>query len=105
MQIPFARADADKVKSLVEGNEISTLPALVFYNRRKAVVYEGYHAVEPVVEFIQKQIGEPVRQLRSVADVDSFVDLRSSRRYALSTVHVVRFLCRNLIELSIYAAS
>ena len=83
------------MKSLVEDNGISALPALVFYNRRKAVVYQGYHAMEPVLEFINKQIGESVTKLKSVSDVENFIELRSARKYSLSTVHVVcNAVCR-----------
>lgn len=97
VKIPFARANADKLKSLVESNDISTLPALVFYNRRKPAVYQGYHAVEPVMEFIQKQIGDPVAQLRSVDDVMAFIELREARKYSMSTVHVVRYRLLNAL--------
>lgn len=41
------------------------------------------------MEFVHKQIGEPTRNLKSVSDVQDFIDLRSSRKYAMSTVHVV----------------
>lgn len=90
IQIPFARADGDKLKALIDDNDISSLPALVFFNSRKAVVYQGYHALEPVVAFINKQIGKPVVNLKTVADVNDFIELRGSRKHSLSTVHVVR---------------
>ena len=92
VQIPFARADGDKLKQLVADNEITNLPALIFFNKRNGLVYHGYHALEPVLEFIDKQIGASVKQLKTVTDVDEFIALRSSRKYSMSTVHVVRVI-------------
>jgi thiol-disulfide isomerase/thioredoxin len=91
LKIPFARASGDKLKSLVSDNEITSLPALVFYNKRKAVVYQGYHALEPVLEFIRKQTGEPTTHLKSVEAVNNFIELRNARKHSLSTVHVIGF--------------
>lgn len=42
-----------------------------------------------MLEFINKQIGEPITKLNSVSDVENFIALRSARKYSLSTVHVV----------------
>jgi hypothetical protein len=89
LQIPFARVDADKLKDKLTDYDISSLPTLIFFNQKKSVNYVGYHALEPVLGFIDKQLGKPVIELKTVEEVEAFIQLRNERKYSVSTVHVV----------------
>jgi hypothetical protein len=58
------------------------------------LTYLGVQTVDQVVGFIQKQIDPPVKELQSVADVQSFLSSRTDRKNSLSTVMVVSGLSK-----------
>jgi hypothetical protein len=78
------------MKSIASDNGVTAVPSLVLFVKGKAYPYEGYNSVEPVVEYIKKQLASPAASLKTTAEVDAFIELRSSRKYSLSSVHVVR---------------
>jgi len=47
--------------------------------------------VEPIIGFVEKQLGPPLVELSSVQMVTDFLDSRTDRKHALSTVMVVGF--------------
>lgn len=91
MKIPFVRADTDKLKSYAIEYGVSELPSLVLFSKLRPLPYRGVHTTESVLTFIQKQIDKPVITLKSVTDVESFINSRDSSKYSLSTVLVVGF--------------
>lgn len=46
--------------------------------------------MEPIIGFVEKQLGPPIVDLNSVQMVTDFLDSRTDRKHALSTVMVVR---------------
>ncbi len=54
MQVDFGRVDAEKEKTLVTEDDVSTLPTLVVYVRGRRVHFTGPHTHDAVVTFIQK---------------------------------------------------
>ena len=77
------------MKSIASDYGVVSVPSLVLFVKGKAYAYEGYNAVEPVVEYIKKQLSGAAVTLKTTADVEAFIELRSSRKYSLSSVHVV----------------
>ncbi len=91
LKVPFARANADAMKSLALEFSATELPALVLFVKQRPVLYKGVHSAEAVVTFVKKQLEKPLRVLRTVGEVNEFVESRSSPQYSVSTLMVVGF--------------
>lgn len=77
----FGRIDADIERTLLRdalgGDTAATqhLPVLFFctaLRKSRAVIFEGPHERQAIVEFVRKQLGVPARKLASVAEVEEF---------------------------------
>lgn len=90
-KIPFARADADAMKSLIKDHGATELPYLVFYHNKRTLVYRGDFSANAVLAFVHKQIGPAARVLTSVDAVERFVAMRREEAYSPSTVAVIGF--------------
>lgn len=91
LQIPFARADAVKLKSIAAEVGAVELPALVLFQKQRPLVYRGAHTAESVLAYLRKVKGKPALPLKSVEDVQKFLSSRDDSRYGLSTVMTVGF--------------
>jgi thiol-disulfide isomerase/thioredoxin len=98
MKIPFARADADKMKSIALEHEASDVPSLVFFQKNRPLPYRGTHTEEAVIAFIEKQIGKPAIGLDTKDDVESFIKSRNSPKYSLSTSMVIGFFSEHEVR-------
>jgi len=92
LKVPFARANADDMKSLAAEHGASQLPALVLFRKQRPILYQGVHTAEAIVGFVKKvTANKPAVVLNSVADVESFVASRNDSGKSLSSVMVVGF--------------
>lgn len=91
LSIPFGRADADKMKSIVAEVGAIDLPALVLFQKMRPILYKGVHSSEAVMSFVQKQLNPPAKVLKTVADVTNFLDSRTSSNFGVSTAMTVGF--------------
>lgn len=91
LSLSFARADADKMKSIAAEVGATELPALVLFHKLRPILYKGVHSTEAVMTFIQKQLDPPAKKLKTVADVTTFLAARGSVSYGLSTTFTVGF--------------
>ncbi|RYH09855.1 hypothetical protein EON65_39880 [archaeon] len=90
-KIPFARADAEKLKSFAAEFGALELPSLVLTIKMRPVLYKGVHSIDAIMKFIDKQTGPPVVRLNSVAEVQNFLSSRSKPEFSLSAVMTVGF--------------
>eukprot|EP01032_Pedospumella_encystans_P022442 gene22442-25423_t len=91
LNIPFGRADADKMKSIVAEVGATDLPALVLFQKMRPILYKGAHSTEAVMTYINKQLSPPAKVLKTVADVTNFLDSRTSANHGISTSMTVGF--------------
>ena len=92
LKLPFARVDADSMKSIALQYEASELPTLVLFKNSRSIPYHGVHNKEAVVTFIEKQMMKiPLVPLDTVNDVENFIASRNSSKYSISTVMVIGF--------------
>lgn len=91
MKIPFARADVDKLKSFAAEFGALELPNLVLVHKMRPLLYKGVHSEAPILQFVTKQSGPPVKKLDSVSAVEQFFASRQQPSFGLSTVMVVGF--------------
>lgn len=91
LNIPFGRADADKMKSIVAEVGATDLPALVLFQKMRPILYKGAHSAEAVMTYINKQLSPPAKLLKTVADVTNFLDSRTSANHGISTSMTVGF--------------
>lgn len=91
MQIPFARANADEMKSIAVELGATDLPAIVFLNKMRPTVYRGVHSSDAVIQYVTKMIGPTVKKLKSVQDVEDFFSSRRNKEFSVSTVMAVGF--------------
>jgi thiol-disulfide isomerase/thioredoxin len=89
--VPFARGDVDAMKALIKDHGVTELPYLVFYHKKRVLVYRGDVSAKAVVAFVKKQTGPPARVLKSAQAVQDFVSLRQAEAHSPSTVVVVGF--------------
>jgi thiol-disulfide isomerase/thioredoxin len=95
LKIPFARANADEMKSLASEFGANELPALVFFHKMRPTLYRGYHTAQAVLQYVKKQIGAPVQTLKRIQDVDDFFSQKNKQEYTISTVMVVGFFTQH----------
>ena len=91
LKVPFARADAAKMKSIAAEVGATDLPALVLFQKQRPLLYRGVHSGDAVVTYVRKLLEKPVKPLKTVQDVEHFIDSRESSNHGLSTVMVVGF--------------
>jgi thioredoxin-like negative regulator of GroEL len=91
LSIPFGRADADKMKSIAAEVGATELPALVFFQKLRPILYKGVHSAEAIMTFVRKQLEPPAKLLKTVADVTNFLDSRESGNFGMSTTMTVGF--------------
>eukprot|EP01032_Pedospumella_encystans_P008406 gene8406-9984_t len=91
LNIPFGRADADKMKSIVAEVGATDLPALVLFQKMRPILYKGAHSAEAVMTYINKQLSPPAKVLKTVADVTNFLESRTSANHGISTSMTVGF--------------
>jgi thiol-disulfide isomerase/thioredoxin len=91
LKIPFARADADKMKSIAAEVGATELPTLVLFQKLRPIVYRGAHSVESVMQYIHKQLDPPAKTLKSVAEVENFLASRANTNYGVTTAMTVGF--------------
>ncbi|KAJ1432618.1 hypothetical protein B484DRAFT_313858, partial [Ochromonadaceae sp. CCMP2298] len=90
--IPFARGDADRMKSIAAEVGAVDLPALVLFQKMRPIVYRGVHSVEAVLTYVDKQLGKAAVPLHSVEEVTAFLDSRKDKnRYGVATAMTVGF--------------
>lgn len=89
LNIPFARANVDKLKSISLQHGAQHLPSLVLYVKSRPLTYLGVQAVDQVIGFVKKQIDPPVKKLSSVEEVLAFLSSRTDKKNSISTVMVV----------------
>lgn len=89
-QIPFARANIDKLKTISVQHGATDVPVLVLFHNHRPLVYKGVQSVDPVVGYIRKQLAPPVQELKSVEEVMVFLSSRTDSKHSLATVMVVR---------------
>jgi thioredoxin-like negative regulator of GroEL len=94
-KIPFARGNADTMKSIVTEFGAQSLPSLVYFHKLKPTLYKGVHSLEAVTQYIDKQTGPPILKLKSVEEVYDFMYSRSQPKYALSTIMAVGFFSQH----------
>lgn len=94
-KIPFARANADEMKSITLELGASALPSLVYVNKLKPTLYKGVHSMEAVVQFIEKQTGPVVKKLSTVEAVYEFLNSRSLPQFSVSTIMAVGFFSQH----------
>lgn len=93
--IPFARANADQMKSITLELGAQSLPSLVYVNKLKPTLYRGVHSAEAVTQFIDKQTGPVVVKLTSIQAVYDFMHSRNQSRFGLSTIMAVGFFSQH----------
>jgi hypothetical protein len=71
--VPFARANADKLRAQLADAGMQELPALVVYKKGRPHPYIWLHSAEMIVSFVKKQLAPAVTPLDSVEDVLRFV--------------------------------
>lgn len=91
MKIPFARANADEMKSIAVELGATDLPALVFMNKMRPSVYRGVHSADSVIQYVKKLTGPPLKKLKNIQEVEDFFASRRNREFSVSTVMVVGF--------------
>lgn len=91
MKIPFARANADNLKSIALEHGASDVPSLVFFQKQRPILYKGVHSVEPVIAYIKKQMNPALILLKNVSSVQDFLLSRKNPEYSISTVMVIGF--------------
>lgn len=92
MKIPFARADMDALKGIAAEHEVAEVPALVLFHKNRPLPYRGVHTHDAVITYVEKQRAtKPVLILKTVQDVENFIESRNSSKYSISTVMVVGF--------------
>jgi thioredoxin-like negative regulator of GroEL len=79
----------DKLKSISLQHGAQNLPTLVLFVKNRPLTYLGVQAVDQVIGFIQKQIAPPVKELKSVSEVITFLSSRTDKKNSISTVMVV----------------
>jgi hypothetical protein len=75
--VPLVRADTSRpaLHALAQEHDALDLPSLVLYKRDATLKYQGVHTAEAIIEYVRKQLAStPVTKLRSVADVESFLN-------------------------------
>lgn len=95
MKIPFARANADDLKSITAEFGAQAVPSLVFVQKNKPTLYKGVHSVEAVTRYIEKQTGPPVKKLATIEAVQAFFASRSQPQYSISTIMTVGFFSQH----------
>jgi hypothetical protein len=92
VNIPFARADADEMKSIALDYESQDVPSLVFFKKGRHIPYRGYHDSAAVIQYIQKQLHPPVTILQSVDTVEAFLSsFHNNASLPMTTVAVIGF--------------
>mmetsp|Transcript_5623 Transcript_5623/g.9247 ORF Transcript_5623/g.9247 Transcript_5623/m.9247 type:complete len:748 (-) Transcript_5623:127-2370(-) len=91
MKIPFARGDADKMKSITAEVGATDLPALVLFQKLRPIVYKGIHSEEAIMMYLNKVISKPARTLKTKEDVTEFFNSRKNASYGISTAMTVGF--------------
>ena len=90
--VPFARADADSMKSIALEHSATELPALVLFHKNRPLPYRGVHSLPAVTTYVNKQrAAKPYAVLKTVEDVNVFFASRDTPAYSLSTALVVGF--------------
>lgn len=64
LKIPFGRVDVDKLKSISSEHGAVELPALVWFNKQKHVMFRGVHQTSSIMAYIQKQLAPPIKMLK-----------------------------------------
>ena len=90
LQIPFARANIEKLKTISVQHGATDVPTLVLFHNNRPLLYKGAQTVEPVMGYIRKQLDPPVRELHSQEDVARFIESRTHSKHSISTVMLVR---------------
>mmetsp|Transcript_36873 Transcript_36873/g.73380 ORF Transcript_36873/g.73380 Transcript_36873/m.73380 type:complete len:717 (+) Transcript_36873:43-2193(+) len=91
LSIPFARADANKMKSIAAEVGATDLPALVLFHKLRPILFKGAHSPAAVLTFIKKQLDPPAKKLKTVADVTDFLESRNNGNFGISTTMTVGF--------------
>lgn len=92
VSIPFARANADEMKSIALEHEANEVPSLIYFHKQRPWHYRGSHDAKAVITYIKKQLQAPVTSLKSVEDINSFISYGSNNdSLSLSTVSVIGF--------------
>jgi thioredoxin-like negative regulator of GroEL len=91
MKIPFGRVNADDLKNIALENGATELPSLVLFNKQRPLLFKGVHQVENILAFVEKQIGLPYKQLKTVDEVEKFISSRNDEKYIVSTIMVIGF--------------
>lgn len=94
-KIPFARANADSMKSITLEFGAQSLPSLVYVHKLKPTLYKGVHSVAAVTQYIDKQTGPPLTKLNTVEAVYEFFYARKQPRFAVSTIMAVGFFSQH----------
>ena len=90
-KVTFARADADKLRSLTAKFGVSSLPALVLFVKGRAYPYKGAQTLPAIRAYIEKATSPPVRVLKSVEETESFITSNRSEEIYIHSVSVVAF--------------
>ena len=91
LKVPFARANADNMKSIALEVGAGELPAIVVFMKLRPLLYKGVHTAEAISTFVKKQLEKPAKVLSSVNDVVNFINSRTGPQYSVSTIMVVGF--------------
>lgn len=91
-KILFARADADKMKSICFKYQVTKLPALVIFYKNKPYYFKGAHSAFAIVEYIDKlAMPTPFKLLASVQQVEAFLSTAREKSLHINTVNVIAF--------------
>lgn len=85
MNVPFGRIDSDKYGEFASKFGISELPALVYVEDKKSIVYQGVHNEPSVVSFIKKATSPPFKKLKSFDEVYGFLYPKQAEEYVTLT--------------------
>ena len=91
LSIPFGRANADKMKSIAAEVGAIELPALVLFHKLRPILYKGSHSTDAVMNYIHKQLEPPAKLLKSINEVNLFLNQQSNSNYGISTSMTVGF--------------
>ena len=71
--VPFARANADKLRTQLADAGTQELPSLVVYKKGRPNPYIWLHSAEMIVSFVKKQMAPAATNLATVDEVLNFV--------------------------------
>ena len=91
MKIPFARGNVDKMKDIALEANAMDLPSIVMFRKLDVHVYRGVQTNESMTAYVKKLTGKPLKQLKSIDDVNDFIEYRNSSAASLSTSMVIGF--------------